>query len=81
MFKIAIGQLNVLPYSNPLGMKRFVPSISISFKYECYIIMQMQHTTNLNPERWIGYNIQLAESVYLTGVTILNRISVKTKDF
>ena len=25
--------------------------ISISFKCECYIIMQMQHSKNLNPER------------------------------
>ena len=32
-------------------MKRFVPSFSISFKCECYIIMQMKHTKNLNPER------------------------------
>ena len=34
------GQLNVVPNSNPLWIKRFVPSISMSFKGECYIIMQ-----------------------------------------
>ena len=33
----------------PFGIKRFVPVISISFKYECYIIMQIQYTKNLNP--------------------------------
>ena len=27
-----IGKLNVVPDSNPLGMKSFVPGISISFK-------------------------------------------------
>ena len=43
--------LNVVPTSNPLGIKRFDPSIFISFKCECYIIMQMQYTKNLNPER------------------------------
>ena len=34
-----------------VGIKRFLPSISISFKCEYYIIMQMKHTKNLNPER------------------------------
>ena len=34
-----------------VGIKCFVPSISISFQCECYIIMQMKHTKNLNPER------------------------------
>ena len=43
---------NVVPNSNPLGIKRFVSSISISFKCECSIIMQMQHTKNLDPERF-----------------------------
>ena len=43
------GLLNVEPNSNPLGTKRFVPGISISFKYECYIIMQIQYTKNLKP--------------------------------
>ena len=40
-------------YSDVLGIKRFVPyHISISFKCECYFIMQMKHTKNLNPERF-----------------------------
>ena len=40
------------PNSNPLGITRFFfPNISVSFKRECYILMQMQHTKNLNPER------------------------------
>ena len=46
------GYLNVVPNSNPSGIERFVPGISISFKCECYIIMQMQHTKNLTPERF-----------------------------
>ena len=33
------------PNSNPLGMKLFVPGISISLKCECYIIMQMKCNT------------------------------------
>ena len=45
------GLLNAVPNSNPLGIKRFVPSISISFQCEWCIIMQMKHTKNLNPER------------------------------
>ena len=32
---VPFGLLNVVPNSNPLGMKRFVRGISISFKYEC----------------------------------------------
>ena len=43
--------LNVVPNSNPLGIKRFVSGISISFKCECHIIMQIQHTKNLNHGR------------------------------
>ena len=46
------GQLNVVANSNPLGIKHFVPSISMSFKCECYIIMQIKLTKNLNPERF-----------------------------
>ena len=45
------GQLNV-PNSNPLGIKRFVSGISISFKCECHIIMQIQYTKNLIPGRF-----------------------------
>ena len=45
------GYLNV-PNSNPLGIKRFVSGISISFKCECHIIMQMQYTKNLIPGRF-----------------------------
>ena len=40
-----------LPNSNPLGIKRFVSEISISFTCECQIIMQIQHTKNLKPRR------------------------------
>ena len=47
-----VTRANVVPNSNPLGIKRFVPGISISFKYECYIIMQIQYTKNLNPGRF-----------------------------
>ena len=36
----------------PFGKKRFVSGISISFKCECHILMQMQHTKNLNPGRF-----------------------------
>ena len=41
----------------------FVPGISLSFEYECYIIMQIQHTKNLNYSReiCINYNIELAD--------------------
>lgn len=47
------------------GIKFLVPSISISFKSECYIIMQMQcsHKEPSPQEIWIVYNIELAESV------------------
>ena len=38
--------------SNPLGIKRFVSGISISFKCECHIIMQIQYTKNLIPGRF-----------------------------
>ena len=47
-----IGYLNVVPNSNPLGIKHFVSGISISFKCECHILMQLQHTKNLNPGRF-----------------------------
>ena len=43
---------HVVPNSNPLGIKRFVSGISISFKCECNIIMQIQYTENLNPGRF-----------------------------
>ena len=46
------GLLNVVPNSNPSGIKRFVSGISISFKCECHIIMQIQYTKNLNPGRF-----------------------------
>ena len=42
-----ICSLNLLPNSNRLGIEHFVSGISISFKNECYIIMQIQHTKNL----------------------------------
>ena len=42
-FLYADNRLNIVPNSNSLG---------ISFKCECYIIMQVQHTKNLNPERF-----------------------------
>ena len=45
------GFLNVVPNSDPLGIKSFDASFSISFKYEYYIIMQVQYTKNLNSER------------------------------
>ena len=32
-----IGKLNVVPNSNPLGIKLLVLGISISFKFECNI--------------------------------------------
>ena len=43
---------NVVPNSNPLAIKRFVSGISISFKCECHIIMQIQYTKNLIPGRF-----------------------------
>ena len=46
------GKLNVVPNSNPLGIKRFVLGISISFKCECHIIIQIQYTKNLIPGRF-----------------------------
>ena len=36
----------------PMGIKRFVPGISISFKHECYIIKQIQYIKNRNPGRF-----------------------------
>ena len=46
------GELNVVPNSNPLRIKRLVSGISISFKCECHIIIQIQYTKNLNPGRF-----------------------------
>ena len=46
------GLLNVVPNSNPLGIKHFVPGIAMLFKCECYIIMQIQYTKNPNPRRF-----------------------------
>ena len=43
--------LDVAPNSNPLRLKRFAPSISLSFKCQCRIIVQMKRTKNLNPQR------------------------------
>ena len=36
----------------PFGIKRFVSGISILFKCEFHIIMQIQYTKNLNPRRF-----------------------------
>ena len=35
-----------------LGNKCFVSGISVSFKCECHIMMQIQYTKNLNPRRF-----------------------------
>ena len=47
----------VVPNSIFLGVKRFVPSISISFKCEFFIVMQIQHTKNLTPRdlNWVQH--------------------------
>ena len=37
--------LNVVPNSNPLGIKRYVSGISISFKCECHIMMKIHRGT------------------------------------
>ena len=42
------GSLDIEPTSKSLGL-RLVSDISISFKYKCYILMQMQYTKNLKP--------------------------------
>ena len=42
------GLLDIEPTSKSLGL-RLVSDISISFKYKCYILMQMQYTKNLKP--------------------------------
>ena len=52
-----IGKLNVVPSSNPLGINLFVSGISISLKCECYIIMQIHYTKNLNPCRSESANL------------------------
>ena len=44
--------------SNPLGRKRFVSGISISFNCECHIIMRIQFTKNVNPGRFELCTIQ-----------------------
>ena len=36
----------------PFGNKTFCFNISISFKCECHLLMQMQHTKNFNPTRF-----------------------------
>ena len=45
------GLLDVEPNSKSLGIKRRVPSTSISFKYiyQRYILMQIHYTKNLKP--------------------------------
>ena len=42
-----IDKLNVVPNSNPLGMKRFVRGISMSFKCEYFIIYASLKACNL----------------------------------
>ena len=42
----------VVPKSNLLRIKRFVLGISIPFKCEFYIILQIHYTKNLNPGRF-----------------------------
>ena len=51
-----------LTNSNPLGIKRFVSGISISFKCECNIIMQIQYTKNLEPGdlHWVQHWVKIA---------------------
>ena len=52
--------LNVIPNSKSLGIKRFVSGISISFKCECLIVMQIWDTKNLNPGRFeLGITLSL----------------------
>ena len=46
------GLLNVVLNSSPLRIKRLVSGISISFKCECHIIIQIQYTKNLYPGRF-----------------------------
>ena len=41
-----------VPNSNPLGIQRFVSGISVSFKCECHILMEIQYTKNLNAGRF-----------------------------
>ena len=43
---------HVVPNLNPLGIKRCVSGISMSFKSECHIMMQIKYTKNLNPWRF-----------------------------
>ena len=47
-----IGELSVVSNSSPPGIKHFVSGMSISFKCECRITMQIQYTKNLNPGRF-----------------------------
>jgi len=50
--------LSVVPNSYPLGIKRFVPSISISFTSECYIIMykcNTHRTLALRDLNWVQH--------------------------
>ena len=42
------GLLDIEPTSKSLGLRLF-PDIFRSFKYKCYILMQMQYTKNLKP--------------------------------
>ena len=74
------GQLNVVPNSNPSGIKRFVASIFMSFKCECYIIMQMKHTKNLNSERselgtTLSWRSQSMNNVYYNPISAHKKIS------
>ena len=45
--------------SNPLGIKRFVSRISVSFKFECHIIMRIQQKEFYPRDILSGYDIEL----------------------
>lgn len=44
--------LNVSRNSNPFGIRHFDPGITISFKHECDIIMQIRYKKNLKARRF-----------------------------
>ena len=78
LYRISIdrfGLLNVVPNSNPLGIQRFVPSISISFKCECYIIMWVLYYHKKRERFELGQYEYTARVYFSFLVPLIHRLS------
>ena len=73
--------LHAFKHASSLYQLRFVFGISILFKGECYVLMQIQCTKNLNPERFeLGTTLSepirsIVQSERETNIANISRIS------